>query len=1091
MAMITEIKDIKTGNGKSIGQVIDYLEGEIEETVGYFSKDEDKKVVESEWKGEGAKHLGLEGSIDIEMLKNVLEGKHPTQPDTIFRKQSENGTDTNLCGFDMPFTCSKELSIAIIQADDTQRAELIRLDNEAIDFTLKWLEKNVDARTGPQGSVLKKTEGLICAKYRHFEARPSAATDMSDPHVHSHVVIANVGIWKDESGKVHYNTLDTAAFAKLRMEASSIYSMRQAENLQKAGYKLERFGEDNKFLRLEGIDPIGVDSKNNRSKEIIAAANGIKSAERQSQKNTRQDKKTFGSFSELQAETLDGLDKYGITESSIKSLKTDSIEYIKNDIDPVKVLKSLVDKEALFTETQLRTHFNIKMSGVGLSYDEIQNICKKTAEKEMIFVKREKNQDFYALKSTLKTEYEFLNSLKKSQGVNGKWKMSKMDIQKAIFDFEKVKGFSLTAEQKNALVSSMSSESSMSIWIGKAGAGKTTGLEVLKNLYDSKGFQIIGATPSGKATEGLIAAGIETFTNDRLLIDIKNGKTVLTAKTVIVMDEAGMVGVENFNAIKRLADAAGAKIYAVGDHNQLGAVSWGSAFYEASKIVGEDVSTLSEVRRQKNDKAKEVAQLYSNENIDAEQVKDSISMMIENDMIHTSENAIDAKIKLVNDVLEQAEDWKDKPVLAGTNRDCDDINTLIQDRLKKPDSVFTDEMIVKKNGVEKVRTFAAGDRFIFLEKATSKKVMEGSKTANNNDLGTIKSIIKNEGKAGYVFEVELDKGGVVKFDTSSENSMKSFDLGYSMTIHKSQGITSKVASVFLNGSEDKSKLYVALSRHQHGVKMYLEEKNMSVLNEVKEIQHKNFIYHEFNDKDTFFKAVINLDVQKVNDFVSINPDVAGFTDKSGKNAIERLVKMKVSQEDREAFKAVYKALDNAGCDKSQVNKVITPPPHILNTSESIYDVKSIHDVESIYDVEPLFEDVVEKVKVEEVKEVKTYTPTSKLQALRDKYNENSVDVVEKSQSEYVAERKAKEAEEKIENRFFDTIEYIQNGIENGTIDSENTTRDLMKKLVEYGFEEKDIIQDYKAVFSDVKSDLLQVATPEPAVAHVQARGMSM
>lgn len=1102
MALIAEVQDISTGNGKSIGELVDYLESEIKETVNYYGKE--KSLVASTWGGGGAKHLGLNGAVEMEILQRVLEGKHPTDPNIQMRKQSANGTDTNLCGFDMTFSCSKELSIAILTADEKQRTELLAIDAEAVKFSMEWLEKNIQARTGAQGKDLQPIVGLVYAEYLHLTARstPDETNPHQhimianvDPHVHRHVAIANVGMWienkKDGSEIVHYNSLDTAQFAKLRMEASSIYSMKQAEGLQKAGYNLERFGAEDKFLRLTGIDPLAVAIKSSRHKEIVNESSDKNISLEQAQKTTRGEKVVFNSLQEVQEATLNGLDKYGINEKSIQSLKTDKVSVIdfkdrignklSDAVVAKNVLEKLVDKNALFTQTQMRTHFNIAYSGSGKSYEEIQTISKD-AEKQMVFVKEEKGQRFYALKSTLATEYQFLNSIEKSSKIGGEWKLSKMDMEKSIFELEQKKGFSLTVEQKNALVKSTNSDSSFSIWIGKAGAGKTTAAEVLNNAYTSKGFQVLGATPSSKAMDGLIDAGIKTSTNDQLIIDIESGRTVLNSKTVILLDECGMVGVQNLNKIKQYADRAGAKIIAVGDYNQLDAVSWGSAFLEASKIVGEDVSTLAEVRRQKNDRALEVAQLFSNENIDAEQVKKSIKMMIENEMIKTSIDNNTAKTNLVNDILEQKEEWKEKPVLCGTNRDCDDINTRIQERLKNDNTIMTEAIMVKKNGVEKVRQFSAGDRFIFLEKATEKKCLAGSSTANNNDLGTIKSIEK-KGK-GYIFEVELDKGGIVKFNTNAKkDAIQSFDLGYSMTIHKSQGITAKVASVFLNGNEDKSKLYVALSRHQHGVKMYLDEKNMSVLNEVQEIQHKRFIYHHFKDKDAFFQSVEKLDVEAIKDFISINPDSVKFKDENGKNAIDKMIAMSVPGIDKEAFKEVFKALSEAGCDKTKANAVIMPPPHILHGMEHFRDTPHFLDTEHFKQVA----DVVADVVADEVKEIKVEAPKPEKLVLTEigrqavnrmlsnqhreidtsTHAQQRDDEFKEKQEAEKAQSKALEmqdAEEMRLDRFYDAVEKLKEGNQN------ISDEDIGKQLKKDGFKTEDVPKDYQEYFDSIKID---------------------
>ena len=69
--------------------------------------------------------------------------------------------------------------------------------------------------------------------------------------------------------------------------------------------------------------------------------------------------------------------------------------------------------------------------------------------------------------------------------------------------------------------------------------------------------------------------------------------------TVLVVDEAGMIGTRQMAELVKQCDAAGSKLVLVGDGKQLQAVELGGAFQAIAGKTGE--VRLSEIIRQKNE----------------------------------------------------------------------------------------------------------------------------------------------------------------------------------------------------------------------------------------------------------------------------------------------------------------------------------------------------------------------------------------------------------------------------------------------------------------------------------------------------------
>jgi ATP-dependent exoDNAse (exonuclease V) alpha subunit len=79
--------------------------------------------------------------------------------------------------------------------------------------------------------------------------------------------------------------------------------------------------------------------------------------------------------------------------------------------------------------------------------------------------------------------------------------------------------------------------------VGRAGSGKTWALGLTREAFELAGYQVHGTAPTGIAAVGLAEEGFsEARTIDRLLLDLKHGREELDDRTVLVVDEAAMVG---------------------------------------------------------------------------------------------------------------------------------------------------------------------------------------------------------------------------------------------------------------------------------------------------------------------------------------------------------------------------------------------------------------------------------------------------------------------------------------------------------------------------------------------------------------------
>ena len=137
----------------------------------------------------------------------------------------------------------------------------------------------------------------------------------------------------------------------------------------------------------------------------------------------------------------------------------------------------------------------------------------------------------------------------------------------------------------------------VAVVVGRAGTDKTFALGAARHAWQMDGFRPLATAPTGIATVSLEAEGFEEVaTCDRLLADLDRGREQLDSRTVLVVDEAGMLGSRKLARLLDHASQAQAKVVLVGDDRQLAPIDAGGGFRALRLRLG--ASELTENRRQ-------------------------------------------------------------------------------------------------------------------------------------------------------------------------------------------------------------------------------------------------------------------------------------------------------------------------------------------------------------------------------------------------------------------------------------------------------------------------------------------------------------
>ena len=379
---------------------------------------------------------------------------------------------------------------------------------------------------------------------------------------------------------------------------------------------------------------------------------------------------------------------------------------------------------------------------------------------------------------------------------------------------------SLSNQQQEALSHLLLGMGGIRVLKGRAGTGKSHVLGKVASITASYKIEVMGLAPTHKAKLELAKVGYERCdTIKGFLFKLYNDRVDLAKNSLIVVDEAGMVGNDDYSELLRVAAARSCNVILAGDERQLSSMQRGGMFAAYADKFG--YFELNEIRRQEVEWGREVALAFS-----VGSVREGINILISNDRLVRRDTKIDSMESLLTDWNNSSELLENKLIIAVKNSDVDIINKGARELLKgrgilngleylisKTEVSFEDEFankdnIESDNKDEAAACFMRGDRIVFKE--TNKEL-----GINNGDFGQLVYASYKE------FRVKLDRRNKEeKQIVFNPNEFSGFKHGYASTIYKAQGASIRDVYVLHDGFAMMKNSYVALSRHVKDLHLY-------------------------------------------------------------------------------------------------------------------------------------------------------------------------------------------------------------------------------------------------------------------------------
>ena len=624
----------------SIGALTSAAQGvSYYERDGYYAKDDAEHRAASAWLGTGAAEAGLEGTVDPEAFRAVLEGVVPDGSGHRLGRIGKDGERQHRPGRDLTLSAPKSVSLAALVGGD---ARVVDTHDRAVARTVAWFEKNV-AETrmkDPETGRMVRTGGqkTVVAAFRHDTSRNL------DPALHTHAVIANMV--KDAEGK--WRSMSNENLYASKMMLGALYRNELAAGLSRLGYGIDKTHADGRF-EIAGVSRGVVEAFSTRRAEIQAAmaernlgspADNPRLAERaalMTRAGKRDiDRDELTGIWQKQAAEL-GFDARGLVAEAASKGAAQAIQgpemaaemsAARTDVpaagrDAVAAnapgadrgpaaeavawaVAHLSEREAVFARTDLLAAALAWNPGAAPVADIEREVAAREAAGTLHAARLPGLEDRLTTDRAVADERETIALMRTGQG-RGAAPMRGRAVDKAL------RNGPLTHGQKEAVKLILSTDDRVVGVQGYAGSGKTTMLNRARGLLEKKGYEVRGLAPSASAARTLEGeAGIGAETLQRFLMrysGVAEGRMTSKgqkemrasfAKTALVVDEGSLASTVQARNLLRIADALRIpRVVLVGDEKQLDAVDAGKPFAQLQR-EGMKTATMDEIMRQRD-----------------------------------------------------------------------------------------------------------------------------------------------------------------------------------------------------------------------------------------------------------------------------------------------------------------------------------------------------------------------------------------------------------------------------------------------------------------------------------------------------------
>jgi len=718
-----------------------------------------------------------------------------------------SGAHNRVALHDFTFSAPKSLSVIWSQADEGLRQDISEAQRQAAREALDFLSQKAGFTRRGKGGQMKEPVPLIGALFEHGSSREN------DPQLHTHCVILNLATRRDGTT----GSIETKDLMSWQGAAASIYHASLSRRIADLGFGIRC---EDKLFEIAGVPEIVCDAFSQRRAAIEEAAEA-KAAElgvskdtalasrslmQQATIETRQAKNELTRTELLNEWHVRGVALgFGPTEVEVLRHPNRAVDLTVEDrasltataAEQLTVTSAVFGEQALYTQTAIR----LMGRGTGIDIEAAVSDLKP----HLLATEAELGVTRYTTPEMRLIEQRMLELASQTDATH---QLPRDAIELAISIRE-----GMSEEQADAVRHAVADNKACSVIQGAAGAGKTFSMQTVAQLYRSQGYELHGLATTWTAAETLKReAGLDSHRAIAgWLADVESGNLTLNKRSLVIVDEAGLVGARDMSRVLEASRNAGAKIILSGDEKQLASIDAGDALRTITQHCGG--ARIDTIRRQYDPRHRAA-------------IKDLFNGRADQAMTTFSQ---DLKLCSGPEATAQAlfEAWRESRagnagkshmMIAMSNADVARLNALARAHLIESGELGKNSISVEAIDSSKASPlveFRVGDQVAF--------------RTNNKTLDVYnRTHARITGVEGPVITLQTQDGRAVRMDTTDPNwfdrkrEVLALQHAYAVNSYNSQGLTIDRTFVRDSVSMDRRTIAVSMSRHRESCRVFVD-----------------------------------------------------------------------------------------------------------------------------------------------------------------------------------------------------------------------------------------------------------------------------
>jgi conjugative relaxase-like TrwC/TraI family protein len=588
-------------------------------------------------------------------------------------------TDKSVHGFDLTFSAPKSVSLIRALTDDIAEKVLATAHTKAVAAAMQYLQQHAgytrvhNPITGNKD--LQRLPGLVAIAYQHETSR------CGDPHLHTHVIVPNRQPRRDgQLVSIDSKSLHHEAKAAGIIYQATLRHLLHAER----GFEFSPIDPHTGMAEIAGVDPCAIKAWSRRSTRLrewarnnLTIINGEPTAAQlaAAQKATRPAKPESLSWTDLKAQWR--ADTRGLTLDRDAHLAARAAR--RAHPRSAHARAHLAEMAALIDTPTFTRADMVELIGAQLPIDAPRDpriLVEQIADEVGLRISapreahhREGHEKF-TIEAIIAEEAQILDMVDESDT------LVRLDLRRQDFD-------DLSADQQRAIANIAASPYLVQPLQAPAGAGKTHSLKALRAAAHRTRKEVLVLAPTGKAVDEAMAegAGDHGMTVAKALYLIADDRLTIAQSSLVVVDEASMLGTPDLKKLLTFAVLGRAKIVLVGDAYQLAPVKARGGMFEQLCADLPWSQRLGEVWRMADPEERDTSLALRSAH--GNRLRTAIKWYRDKGRLHTGD-PIAMAAHALNAYLADTADGKDALLICDTWEMADALNRRLHDTLAHP-----------------------------------------------------------------------------------------------------------------------------------------------------------------------------------------------------------------------------------------------------------------------------------------------------------------------------------------------------------------------------------------------------------------------